>query len=70
MILLLSFILDTGIIGGTNAQLVINNYADNLELVSNLAQDEHGSRPKFVKIDEDLEAQSDEYITEYLKRRL
>jgi hypothetical protein len=52
---LLSFILLTGIIGGTNAQTLIQNYEDNLELVTNLAEEEHGTRPKFVKVEEGLE---------------
>jgi len=67
---MLAFIVDTGIIGGTNAQMLVRNYEDNLELVANLAEEEHGTRPKFVKVDEDLAAQSDEYITEYLRRKL
>jgi hypothetical protein len=70
MILLVAFVLDTGILGGTNAQTLIQNYEDNLELVTNLAQEEHGTRPKFVKVEEGLSAYSDEYITEHLRRKL
>ena len=70
MLVFLSFVLDTRIIGGTNAQMLIQNYEDNLDLVSSLAEEAHGTRPEFVKVPEGLEAESDEYITEYLRRRL